>query len=118
MQSLTSTYLPLLLSAGQVGQISQFLKDPSAPECATAESLGSALFAHESFEGWSSHFSVNGASIFFVTNAFLGLLAKGGEEVPGYWSSVVNITSISGVIKVAQGHVRQIRVVPADRLTN
>jgi hypothetical protein len=41
-----------------------------------------------------------------VTTAFLGLLAKGSDDIPGYWSSVINITSISGIIKLAQNHVR------------
>jgi len=43
-----------------------------------------------------------------VTTAFLGLLAKGSQDVDGYWSSVINITSISGIIKVAQNHVRHL----------
>ena len=93
-------------SAGQIGPVSPFLNNKEAPENKTAESLGTALFNCQSFESWGSHFSVNLSSIFFVTTAFLGLLAKGSEDVPGYWSSVVNITSISGIIKLAQNHVR------------
>jgi NAD(P)-dependent dehydrogenase (short-subunit alcohol dehydrogenase family) len=99
---LTSSYT----SAGQIGPISPFLNNKEAPENKTAESLGTALFNCQSFESWSSHSSVNLASIFFVTTAFLGLLAKGSEDTEGYWSSVVNITSISGIIKLAQNHVR------------
>ena len=41
-----------------------------------------------------------------MTTAFLGLLAKGSEDIQGYWSSVINITSISGILKIAQNHVR------------
>ena len=93
-------------SAGQIGPVSPFLNDKEAPENKTAESLGTALFNCQSFESWSSHFSINLASIFFVTTAFLGLLAKGSEDTQGYWSSVINITSISGIIKLAQNHVR------------
>ena len=99
---LTSSYT----SAGQIGPISPFLNNKEAPENKTAESLGTALFNCQSFESWASHSSVNLASIFFVTTAFLGLLAKGSEDTEGYWSSVVNITSISGIIKLAQNHVR------------
>jgi len=94
----------LVNNAGQLGPTSPFLNDKEAPENKTAESLGTALFNCQSFESWSSHFSVNLASIFFVTTAFLGLLAKGSEDIPGYWSSVINITSISGIIKLAQNH--------------
>lgn len=64
-----------------------------------------ALFNNESFEGWTDLYAINSASIFFVTTAFLGLLAKGSEDEENYWSSVVNTTSISGLIKVAQDHV-------------
>ena len=92
-------------SAGQLGPTSPFLNDKEAPEHKTAESLGTALFNCHSFESWSSHSTVNLASIFFVTTAFLGLLSKGSEDIHGYWSSVINITSISGITKLAQNHV-------------
>lgn len=80
------------------------MEDPSAPECKDAESLGLGLF-NESIQGWSDLYTINTSSIFFVTTAFLGLLAKGSEDVEGYWSSVIVITSVSGVVKVAQNHV-------------
>ncbi|EAU85918.1 short-chain dehydrogenase [Coprinopsis cinerea okayama7 len=94
----------LVNNAGQVGPCSNFFGDPSAPEQKDAETLGQALFNNESFEQWSQLYTINTFSIFFMTTAFLGLLAKGGEEIPGHWSSVVNITSISGVMKLAQDH--------------
>jgi NAD(P)-dependent dehydrogenase (short-subunit alcohol dehydrogenase family) len=79
----------------------------SAPEHKDAETLGMALFNNESFEAWGSLYSINTFSIFFVTNAFLGLLDKGSQEPnrPNYISTVINITSISGLIKLAQDHV-------------
>jgi hypothetical protein len=40
-----------------------------------------------------------------MTTAFLGLLDKGSRDVEGYTSSVVNVTSISGILKISQGHV-------------
>ena len=40
-----------------------------------------------------------------MTTAFLGLLDKGSRDFEGYTSSVVNITSISGILKIAQRHV-------------
>jgi NAD(P)-dependent dehydrogenase (short-subunit alcohol dehydrogenase family) len=40
-----------------------------------------------------------------MTTAFLGLLDKGSRNFEGYTSSVVNITSISGILKIAQRHV-------------
>ena len=102
--SLTFFYL-YTHSAGQLGPVSPFFNDKEAPEHKSAESLGTALFNCHSFESWSSHSTVNLASIFFVTTAFLGLLARGSEDIHGYWSSVINITSISGITKLAQNHV-------------
>lgn len=93
-------------SAGQVGPVSRFLDDPSAPERKDAATLGQALFDNESFEAWADLYKINTFSIFFVTNAFLGLLDKGSRETEGQSSSVINITSISGVTKLAQRHVR------------
>jgi len=92
-------------SAGQVGPTSQFFNKRDAPENKTVESTGMSLFNNESFEAWGDHYAVNAASIFFVTTAFMGLLAKGSDDEAGYWSSIVNTTSISGVIKLAQDHV-------------
>ncbi|CAA7261392.1 unnamed protein product [Cyclocybe aegerita] len=94
----------LVNNAGQVGPASPFLGNPQAPENKDAETLGAALFNNESLEGWADLYKINSASIFFVTTAFLGLLAKGSQDVQDFWSSVINITSISGVIRVAQDH--------------
>ncbi|KXN88175.1 Rhamnolipids biosynthesis 3-oxoacyl-[acyl-carrier-protein] reductase [Leucoagaricus sp. SymC.cos] len=93
----------LVNNAGQVGPVSQFMEQPDAPELKNAESLGMGLF-NESLEGWADLYAINTFSIFFVTNAFLGLLTKGSEDVKDYWSSIINITSISGHIKLAQNH--------------
>ena len=92
-------------SAGQTGPVSAFFNDMNAPEHQSAETLGRALFENESFEEWSQLYTVNTSAIFFVTTAFLGLLAKGSEDKPGYTSCVVNNSSISGYNKLAQNHV-------------
>ncbi|OBZ68891.1 Rhamnolipids biosynthesis 3-oxoacyl-[acyl-carrier-protein] reductase [Grifola frondosa] len=94
----------LVNNAGQTGPVSLFFNDMSAPEHKDPETLGCALFENESFESWAGVYSINTFSIFFVTTAFLGLLAAGSADVPGYTSCVVNITSVSGVIKLAQDH--------------
>jgi NAD(P)-dependent dehydrogenase (short-subunit alcohol dehydrogenase family) len=70
------------------------------------------LFDGESFETWADLYRINTFSIFFMTAAFLGLLEKGSEDMPGWTSTVINITSISGLIKVAQEHVSPILVIP------
>ncbi|ELU41305.1 short chain dehydrogenase domain-containing protein [Rhizoctonia solani AG-1 IA] len=77
-------------------------------ELADTETLGKALFYNESFEGWSTAFSVNVSSVFFVSTAFLGLLenaSKAREAETGGWSSsIINITSGCGQAKLAQRH--------------
>ena len=92
-------------SAGIVGPVSQFLNDPDAPENANAETLGTALFNDDGFDAWSDLYKVNTFSIYYMTTAFLALLDKGSRDFEGYTSSVVNITSVSGMVKIAQRHV-------------
>lgn len=50
-------------------------------------------------EDWQDTFKTNLTGQFFTTMAFLPLLGKGREVIPGYTSSVVNVASISGVMK-------------------
>ena len=102
-------------SAGQTGPVTSWFEDPKAPQHESAETLGRALFDAQSFEDWGTLYNINAFSVFFATTAFLGLLAKGSEDVPGWTSSVVNITSVSGLVKLAQNHVR---ATPKDSTMN
>ena len=81
-----------------------FLNEPDAPECASVDALGKGLFNNESFEQWANLFNINISSIHFVTVAFLGLLAKASEVDEDWSANIINITSISGQVKVAQRH--------------
>ncbi|KAH0831903.1 hypothetical protein J3R83DRAFT_12785 [Lanmaoa asiatica] len=94
----------LVNNAGQSGPVSSELNKPSPTAPKKAEEISQYLFNNESFEEWSALFSVNTFSIYFVTVAFLELLDKGSQDTPGFTSNVINITSISGLIKVAQRH--------------
>ena len=58
-----------------------------------------------SYEEWESVTRTNVASIFFVTSAFLGLLAKGASDANGLKSSVINITSIWAHSRLSYGVV-------------
>ncbi|KAL0576049.1 hypothetical protein V5O48_005930 [Marasmius crinis-equi] len=93
----------LVNNAGQVGPTSPWFNNPESPERANGETVGNALF-NEDMQGWHDLYAINVFPIFFVTTAFLGLLENGSKDVPTWTSNVVNITSISGVIKVAQDH--------------
>ncbi|KAL4073259.1 hypothetical protein V8B97DRAFT_2023052 [Scleroderma yunnanense] len=94
----------LVNNAGQVGPRSPELNQPSPTAPKNAEELGNYLFAQESFEEWSTLFTTNTSAIYFITVAFLGLLEKGSHDKSGFTSNVINISSISGLIKISQGH--------------
>jgi len=50
-------------------------------------------------EQWAETFKINVTGAYWMSIAFLPLLAKGRESTPGYTSSVVNVSSISGQMK-------------------
>jgi len=68
------------------------------PDFKSAQSISDHLWKSEP-ESWAETFQTNLTAQFFTTAAFLPLLAKGRDATPGYTSSVVNIASISGVMK-------------------
>lgn len=69
-----------------------------------AGKLQQSLFAEGDIDEWDGVFRTNVSQLFFMTSAFLPLLQKGSEQEHGYSSTVINITSISGIVKVAQHH--------------
>lgn len=50
-------------------------------------------------EQWAETMQTNVAAHYFMSMAFLPLLAKGGSKTPGYSSQIVNVSSISGAMK-------------------
>ncbi|GIJ83291.1 hypothetical protein Asppvi_002110 [Aspergillus pseudoviridinutans] len=72
----------------------------------SAEELHQKLFKDESnsFEEWDQIFRTNVTQLYFTTAAFLPLLNKGTDIEHGWSSTVVNISSISGIIKTSQHH--------------
>lgn len=67
--------------------------------------LQDELFHSKStFEEWSDVLRTNVLNLFFTTTAFLPLLNQGSEGEYGWSSTVVNISSISGLVKSAQHH--------------
>jgi len=50
-------------------------------------------------DAWAQTFQTNVGAIYLMSMVFLPLLAKGGSKTPGYTSSVINVTSISGAMK-------------------
>ncbi|KAK6850562.1 gluconate 5-dehydrogenase [Apiospora arundinis] len=77
-----------------------------SPESNSAEDMKQNLFHTENatFEDWRESYSTNVASMYFTTAAFLPLLQKSSDKHPGWSGTVINISSISGLVKTAQHH--------------
>lgn len=75
-------------------------------EHADAGKLRESLFDDPAatFEEWDDVFRTNVSQLFFMTTAFLPLLQRGSEKEHGWSSTVINTTSISGIVKVSQHH--------------
>ncbi|PHH59775.1 hypothetical protein CDD81_2579 [Ophiocordyceps australis] len=71
------------------------------PEGSTAEQVKHNLFDADNatFENWTSVYATNVAAIYFVTTALLPLLQRASHARPGQTSTVINISSINGLIK-------------------
>lgn len=56
-------------------------------------------FLRSEDQQWMDTYRTNVTAQYFMSMAFLPLLAKGREVTPGYTSQVVNVSSISGAMK-------------------
>ncbi|KAI1080138.1 hypothetical protein F5B20DRAFT_540931 [Whalleya microplaca] len=75
-------------------------------EAQTAEEMKKNLFDNDksTFEDWVDVYRTNVPQLFFTTTAFLPLLQKSSQRHPGWSGTVINISSISGLVKTAQHH--------------
>ncbi|EGG13090.1 uncharacterized protein MELLADRAFT_51312 [Melampsora larici-populina 98AG31] len=87
----------LINNAGISGPHSETASEKSGKE------LANSTMESESFEDWDNVWRTNVASIYFSTICFLPLLEKGTKE--SYRSGVINISSISGMVKISQSHL-------------
>ncbi|KAJ5225596.1 hypothetical protein N7468_006821 [Penicillium chermesinum] len=55
-------------------------------------------------QAWDDTFRTNVTQLFFTTTAFLPLIQKSTEKHRGWSGTVINISSISGIVKVSQHH--------------
>jgi len=74
------------------------------PDSQKASELKEKLFNNESFQQWSDTFNTNVSSVYFTTVAFLPLLQAGKESHGHLSASVIVISSMSGIMRDAQGH--------------
>ncbi|KAJ5595409.1 uncharacterized protein N7459_001617 [Penicillium hispanicum] len=69
------------------------------------KALQEELFHNKgSIEDWESVMRTNVTQIFFTSTAFLPLLNKASQDEFDWSSTIVNISSISGIVKSAQHH--------------
>lgn len=75
-------------------------------ESSSAEEMKANLFddSRSTVEDWTDVYRTNVAQVFFATTAFLPLLQKSSARFPGWSGTVINISSISGLVKSAQHH--------------
>ncbi|KAL3462906.1 hypothetical protein BJX64DRAFT_299282 [Aspergillus heterothallicus] len=93
-------YLSILINNAGVSSATQNT-EPESPE-----ELRKALFDDPSsnMEEWDKTYRTNVVQCFFTTTALLPLLQKGTDAEKGWSSTVINISSISGIIKASQHH--------------
>lgn len=79
----------------------------------SSEKYSRAHLESEAFEGWNDVFNTNVSAVFFATMSMLPLLEAGNKQPPKQWqgngfvkwnSAVINVTSISGIVKANQNH--------------
>lgn len=78
--------------------------DKINPEAKSAKELQLTLFNDSSFETWIDLYRTNVAAVYFTTAAFLPLLQASSGLYRGWSGTVINITSVSGLVKTAQQH--------------
>ncbi|KAK5999140.1 Rhamnolipids biosynthesis 3-oxoacyl-[acyl-carrier-protein] reductase [Cladobotryum mycophilum] len=57
-----------------------------------------------SFEDWNKTYNTNVTASYFLTTALIPLLQRSSDRFPGWSSTVLNISSISGLVKSSQHH--------------
>ncbi|CAI6258777.1 unnamed protein product [Periconia digitata] len=70
----------------------------------TPEKLRENLLNPTSVDEWTSQYATNVVGPYLLTTGFLPLLNKATEHTYGYSGTVVNISSISGMVRISQGH--------------
>ena len=74
------------------------------PDHDTAGSLKEKLWNRESFEEWNETYNTDVTAVYFTTVAFLPLLQAGTEKRGHLTASTIVISSMSGIMRHAQGH--------------
>ncbi|KAK4983647.1 hypothetical protein LTR66_008747 [Elasticomyces elasticus] len=76
----------------------------TTPDGKDAAELKKNLYDEVSLEDWTSTYATNVVGPFFMSVAFLPLLQKASDQTPSWSACVINISSISGLVHISQGH--------------
>lgn len=90
--------IQLLVNNAGIARDNETKYSHGKPDFSDANAIAEHMWKSEP-EHWQETFMTNLTSQFFVSAGFLPLLAKGRQSIDGYSSSIVNIASISGVMK-------------------
>ncbi|KAF2466937.1 NAD(P)-binding protein [Lindgomyces ingoldianus] len=74
------------------------------PDQESASSLKEKLWKNETFEQWNETYKTDVTSVYFTTVALLPLLQAGTKTQGHLSASVIVISSMSGIMRHAQGH--------------
>lgn len=98
--STRESYLSILINSAGISSHTQ------TTEYDNSNDLRQSLFDDPAatFQDWENAYRTNVPPLFFMTTAFLPLLARGSQVEHGWSSTVLNISSISGIVKTAQHH--------------
>lgn len=91
-------YINLLVAAAGISS------GKAEPDAEKATEMKQKLWDNETFEDWANTYNTDVSSVYFTTVVLLPLL-QAGTEIHGHLSaSVIVISSMSGIMRHAQGH--------------
>jgi NAD(P)-dependent dehydrogenase (short-subunit alcohol dehydrogenase family) len=91
-------YINLLIAAAGISG------EKAVPDAEKASDMKKQLFDNETFEGWAETYNTDVTAVYFSTVVLLPLLQAGTESHGHLSASVIVISSMSGIMKDAQGH--------------
>ncbi|KAI4629078.1 uncharacterized protein J4E87_003339 [Alternaria ethzedia] len=91
-------YINLLIAAAGISG------EKGIPDADNATDMKKKLFDNETFEGWAETYNTDVTAVYFTTVVLLPLLQAGTESHGHLSASVIVISSMSGIMKDAQGH--------------
>ncbi|KAJ4341926.1 hypothetical protein N0V95_007081 [Ascochyta clinopodiicola] len=91
-------YINLLVAAAGISG------EKAEPDAEKATDMKAKLWNNETFEGWAETYNTDVSSVYFTTVVLLPLLQAGTETHGHLSASVIVISSMSGIMRHAQGH--------------